>query len=333
MTSFGGHDAHVYGDETNVRQKPGPQDNWQESVVLAWWDNNVSVGGFQRIGHEPNNPEGAAVELWNNITAPNGTFHKVVNNPLRKEDCPDNGGLGGGDDTLSFEFQEGKHIWNFEEPELSGQLVHVDVGPNIDSFPKKEGIGSDLGAAHFDIPGRVTGWLKVKGQGYKIDGLSIRDHGWGPRSLPPMLSHRWLVGTCGRQFSFIAIAFHSMAAEHHIGRFGWVIRNGEVTYGEKVDMVAYVEVDGATNRGGHLKYTLTTGEVVDIECKAVPAKAFVCFKEGVCCLDRICTFTSGEHKGFMMFETSHNIQHGTRRPITWHNSVIDDGWTDTGVID
>src|SRR5208282_385707 len=36
---------------------------WQESVLLHWYDQRQGIGGWHRIGHEPNN-SGGRVALW-----------------------------------------------------------------------------------------------------------------------------------------------------------------------------------------------------------------------------------------------------------------------------
>lgn len=326
MKSTDGRELKVFGDEVHVRQTPGSHPHWQESVVLAWWDQGNSIGGFHRIGHVPNDPTGPKAALWNNITSPQGTYKNVQFQPLRKEDLLSSGGYGGGDDTCRCEFLDGEHVWTLSDADVSGRIALKDVGPNIDSWPKGDAIQGDLGAAHFDIPGRVTGWISVKGHRYEINGLGIRDHAWGPRDTSHMLSHRWVVGTCGEAFSFVWVTFHTVKAEDKFSSIGWCVRNGEVTFSKKLDVIAYVEADSATNRGGHVQATLTTGEVLDIECKAVPAKAFVSYHQDVACLDRICEFTCGEHKGFAMFETTSNMYHGTRRPTTYSGSLIDNGF-------
>lgn len=331
MKSTDGRQLKIYGDDVHRRQLPGKQSTWQESVVLAWWDETNFIGGFHRIGHVPNEKAGPKVALWNNITTPEGIYKNVQYQPLRKEDLLARGGFGGGDSTCQYEFYDGLHQWKFEDGAISGHLGINDVGPNIDSFPKGDAIQGDLGAAHFDIPGHVTGWLKVHDQEYKVNGWGVRDHAWGPRDTSGMLSHRWIVGTCGAAFSFVWISFHTLNAEDKFSSFGWCVRNNEVTYAAKLDIITYLEIDGATNRGGHVKATLTTGEVLDIECTAVPTKGFVCYHQNVACLDRICTFTCGDHKGFCMFETTTNMQHGIRRPKTYFNSIIDNGFYKTEV--
>ncbi|KAF7548893.1 hypothetical protein G7Z17_g6764 [Cylindrodendrum hubeiense] len=197
----------IRGDETKVRQSPGPTSNWQDSVVLVWWDDENKIGGFHRLGHEPNRSTGGEAIIWTNIVTPTGIFKRVQTNTLREADKLPGGGFGSGDDTCSVEYVDGDHIWTIDEPEqaITARIVHRDTGPNVDCFPKRGSMEKDFSTAHFDIPGRVTGQLTFSGRKYDIKGLSLRDHGWGNRDWgESAYSHRWLVGTAGESFSFIA---------------------------------------------------------------------------------------------------------------------------------
>ncbi|OCK77133.1 kinase-like protein [Lepidopterella palustris CBS 459.81] len=313
----------IYGDEVNVRQKPGPQANWQNSVVLVWWDDKNAVGGFHRIGHEPNLEGGGMVVLWDYVLSPKGMYKRMHHIPLRDADLLPNGGFGSGDDTCKCEISNGEHIWTIDDGDVSGRITCADTGPNVDCYPKKGQI-NDFTSHHFDIPGIVYGWLKVKGEEYKVDGLGVRDAGWGPRNWGTVYSHRWIAGTCGKSLSIIAVSWHGI--DESIAAFGWVVRNGVITYAKKVKILAYVEEDASTNHGGNVTFTLTTGEVLVVECTPVPVKAMVSYHQNVCVVDRMCTMTCGGLRGMCNFETSANIQMGSRRPTKFSNGIIDNGF-------
>lgn len=324
----GGKKLTVYGDWTHVRQTPGPQPHWQDSVVLTWWDEENEIGGFHRLGHEPNVPGGGRVALWTNLLSPDGMFKRVQDKPLRETDLLSNGGWGSGDDTCQVAFIDGEHIWTINDDDASARLAFKDCGPNIDGFPKGSTLSKEFSTAHFDIPGTVTGWMKLKGKEYKVNGLGIRDHGWGPRDWSQsIISHRWAVGTCGPLLSFFAISYHA-ASTDKIATFGWVVRGETVTYASAVDILTYMEIDSCVNRGGHVKFTLTTGEVLDVEITAVPGhKASVCYHHDIPCVDRHCTFECNGLHGFCNFESSSNVQHGKKKPGTLIDGVIGDGFT------
>ncbi|OCK79195.1 hypothetical protein K432DRAFT_405817 [Lepidopterella palustris CBS 459.81] len=99
MKSTESRDLPIYGDEVHIRQKPGKQESWQDSVVLAWWDEGNSIGCSHRIGHKPNLADGPKVALWNNLITPEGIYKNVQHRPLRDADLLASGGYGGGDET------------------------------------------------------------------------------------------------------------------------------------------------------------------------------------------------------------------------------------------
>ncbi|OCL15385.1 hypothetical protein AOQ84DRAFT_370422 [Glonium stellatum] len=323
----GGKTLKVYGDEINVRQKPGPAANWQDSVVLVWWDEENSVGGFHRLGHEPNVEGGGRVTLWTNLISPDGIFKRTQSISLRENDLLPNGGYGSGDDTCAFEFLNGEHIWTINDTDASARIIFNDHGPNIDCFPKKGAMSTEFATAHFDIPSHISGTITMKGKDYKLQGLGLRDHAWGPRDWGnTVYSHRWVCGTCGPVCSFIAVAWHSTGDK--IADFGWVVRDGQVTMAKEIDLLTYMEMDSCINRGRRVRFTLTTGEVLDVECNAVPTKGLVCYYNDIACADRICKFQcSNGYSGFANFECSSNIQFGKRRPVKLVDGVMENGFT------
>ncbi len=311
LQSIGGAALPIHGDETHVRQRPGPEAHWQDSVVLVWWDDTHRIGGFHRIGHEPNTASGPMIALWNNLITPEGVYRKTVYQPLREADRLASGGHGGGDDTCRCEYLNGEHVWTLHDGEVSAELRHSDFSPNVDCYPKQGAIGDDFAPAHFDVPGRVTGWLKVNGTEYQVQGLSVRDHGWGPRDWNSVYSHRWVAGTTGPDFGFIGVSWH--AANDSMASFGWVVRGERVTYAKKLDILTYTEIDGATNRGGRVRFELADGQTIDIECTAV-APGLISTHHDICCTDTLCRITVDGQPGFCDFESSSNMQHGKRVP-------------------
>ncbi|KAK7883464.1 hypothetical protein LTR67_011214 [Exophiala xenobiotica] len=317
MRCTGQADLPEHGEEVHYRQPPGEAQNWQDSVVLVWWDETNSVGGFHRLGHEPNAVDGGKVTSWNYLWAPEGIYKKTGYNALRDQDLLPNGGYGNGNDTCQCEFIDGEHVWTIKDPELetSACLRMVDISGNVDCFPKSAAIKS-FNTAHFDIPGRVSGWLKVRGREYQITNAhGVRDHGWGPRGWHSFYSHRWVAGTVAQ-----------CSANETMMSFGWIVRDNVITFAKNLDIVAYIEIDGATNRGGHLKWTLVTGEVLDIECTVLPIQGVVSYHNDNCVVERLCSWTSGRLKGFCDFETTSNIQKGSRTPKKFTSAIIDNGF-------
>ncbi|HKT71690.1 MAG TPA: hypothetical protein VJQ47_02270 [Steroidobacteraceae bacterium] len=321
MKTTDGRELPEYGAASHVRQTPGPQKNWQDSVVLIWWDLERQVGGWHRIGHEVNAGEGGMIALWNTVYSPDGIYKRTTYEPLRKSDLLARG-FGAGD-TCRCEYVNGEHVWTIEDGDLRARIVHRDTGPNVDCYPKSATM-ADFATGHLDIPGRVTGVLAVAGREYPINGLSVRDHGWGPRDWGSVLTHRWVAGTAGAEFSFIALSWY--APDEAMASFGWVVRNGEITYAEKLDILTYVEVDGASNRGGQVRFELTTGEILEIECTPL-TKPVASVHQVMCCIDVLCRFTCNDSiVGICDFESSSNPQQGSRRPRRLGGTIVGNGF-------
>jgi hypothetical protein len=323
MKVSGAADLPIVSDDINYYQPSGADKDWQDSVVLTWWDAKNQIGGLHRIGYEPNVDGGPKIALWTHITSPVGDYKNVVFIELREEDRLENGGFGAGD-TCKYEFINGQHVWTIKDEKISAVLRHDDFHANVECYPKNSNVSEDFANVHTDIPGAVTGELNVDGKHYEVDGLSFRDRGWGVRDWNYLLAHRWVAGSFGKDFGFLALSFY--ASDESIASFGWIVRGDTVTYAKVVDIVTHVEIDGMINRGGSVRFELTTGEVFAIDCTPAAKMAFTSYHHGVCCVDVLCEATCGDMVGFCDFESTANIQAGTRSPTTFINSNVENGF-------
>ncbi|MGQ0696626.1 MAG: DUF7065 domain-containing protein [Panacagrimonas sp.] len=324
MEIIGGGKVHVYEAIDEGPHPAGPQEMWQESVVLVWWDQAQAIGGFYRIGHELNHKDGPMIALWNNTWTPQGFFKKTAYLPLRPQDRIANG-FGSGDDSLRFEY-DGQCVWTLHDEEISATLRVEDFHPAIDCYPKKGAI-SEFAPHHAEVSGRVRGTLTAKGHTYTVNALGFRDHGWGERLWPTLLSHRWMAGVFDQDLSFCALSWHG--SDDTLVQFGWIVRDDKVIYGKDVDILVHIECDAMTVRGGALKMTLTTGEVLDVTFERL-ANSVVSFHHGIACVDTMCRIRYGDRVGIADLETSSNPQHGTRKPQKLSRGVINNGWHPVG---
>ncbi len=112
MEIVGGGSVHVYEAVDEGPHAPGPQELWQESVFLLWWDLVQGIGGFYRIGHEINHATGPMIALWSTTFSPHGHYKKTTYLPLRPEDrLPD--GFGSGEGTVRYTF-DGQCVWTMK---------------------------------------------------------------------------------------------------------------------------------------------------------------------------------------------------------------------------
>ncbi|MCY4426747.1 MAG: hypothetical protein OXC05_06920 [Halieaceae bacterium] len=321
MRIEGGGSVKEWGPEDEGPHTIGGHEFWQESVVLVWWDLDNSVGGVHRIGHEPNAKDGPQISLWNHAFSPEWIYKRAVTLPLREADRPENG-FNGGDDTCKFTYTD-HGVWTFDDEDLEGELHIADAHTPVDIYPKSGGsLSDDFAPNHMEVGGKCTGKLRIKDKTYEINGLAFRDHGWGIRKWDAIVSHRWVAGTFDDGTTLLAVSFHG--ADDQLAKFGCVLRGDTLTYTRDLDILTYMEVDGLTHRGGTVRMTLPTGEVLDMICEPLQ-KGAVSWIHGISCVDTMCKITLGDRVGICDFETTNNALRGGHRPLVAVNGIEEDG--------
>ena len=106
--------------------------------------------------------------------------------------------------------------------------------------------------------------------------------------------------------------------------FGFVITQDELIYTRNMDIVTYMENDGLTHRGGHVRMDLTNGEVIQFECEMLQ-KGSVSVHHGLSCTDIMCKMIMGERVGICDYEITENSLCGSRAPKVSINAVIENG--------
>ena len=130
----------------------------------------------------------------------------------------------------------------------SGTELHVDWNGIMEPFdihdprhsPKaaattnEQHAGSGLGAAwggHFDMTGRVTGTLTVRGKTFEVDCVERMDHSWGHRNAVTMNAQNSISAAFGEDLAFHIITILDLDAPNgadHTFAHGYVLDNGEV---------------------------------------------------------------------------------------------------------
>lgn len=324
MDVVGGGTVIEYGPEDEGRHKPQADEFWQESVVLIWWDLHSGVGGFHRIGHEPNYRDGPSISLLNNIFTPDYIYKDTATLPLREADKLANG-FGGGD-TCRFEYTD-HPIWTINASDVTATIHAHDFHTPVDIYPKKSDLARDFSPNHMEVGSKVTGEVAVKGRVYSIDGLGFRDHGWGRRDWSGIVSHRWVAMTFEDGAMALAQTFHSSTNE--LVRMGCVVRDNRLTYAKQVDIVTYLEPDGLTHRGGQVTMTLTTGEKLVFDFVPLQ-KGVVSWLHGIAAVDTCCKVTCGDKVGMADFEITNNALRGSYRPCVAINGIERNGLHSVG---
>jgi hypothetical protein len=326
MKVIGRENLTWYNDTHNLRQQPTEVERWQDSAWLNWWDEKNKVGGVFRIGHEYNNPDcdGPMVAAWAGLITPAGIYKRVVYLPLREDDKLANG-WGGGDDKLRVVVEDGVHRWIINDPEegVTATLDFADFHRPFNGFPQLGDTSADIAPAHIDVHGSIKGTMNVKGQSFQADGMGVRDHGWGHRSLGMMTSHRYSSGTFGPDFGYTTWAIHNLRGSVEI--FGWIVRDNEIIFPKDIDIVAYTEIDSVSTRGGQVRFVLATDEILEFELTA-RAPGLMNYFHNMPNNNTVCSVSHNGRTGSGMLETSMNYQRGTQAPDKMQRGVVHNGF-------
>ncbi len=312
-----------YGAEDERPHAAGPQENWQESVWLQWYDPEVGVGGLHRIGQEVN--RGTANALFCLVSDEGTRFRRVL--PLLPLRAQDRDGVIAAGDEFSMSYESGRPRLVQRQPEAEIDLVFDDFHELVNLWDLGRDRGQELmsqtAAQHYEVGGRVRGTVRIGERSLQIDGLGYRDHSWGPRDYRAWLSHRWVAGTFGPALTYSLITMHGARGE--LIRTGYVVRDGKPTVASEVDIVAYLEPDGFTHRGGRAVARLSDGDELRFDFELVDG--MVWGLHGLAGLDTICVARCGELVGQGDFEMTNNATNG-RDPITLAiGATLEDGLT------
>jgi hypothetical protein len=209
--------------------------------------------------------------------------------------------------------------------------VHVDLEmdnfyPLTDFFPPSSSMAQDFAKDHYETSGRIRGSARIDGRSFNVNGMYHRDHSWGVRKTMTLKSHRWISGTFGPDLSFGSIIWH--AADESLVKVGYLVRDGEISYASDVDALTYLEPDGLTHRGGEVRWSMPTGEV--LELRAEQMDAVVAQLHNVYYIDSICAVRfpgNPDRWGMCDFEVSNNARLGTAPIATAISATLADGIT------
>jgi hypothetical protein len=309
-------------DDDELPKPIGSDPHHQESVVLIYFDEVAGIGGFHRIGHQPNWQGGQGKMIsWAGVGTVDGQrFARNLQEPFRQEDRLDKGF--GCTSAYRLDVSNGIH-WEIDDGPYRASLFAEDYTPRMNPFPHSgEAVTDNFAPRHWESGGRVRGTVDLGDRQFQIDGLCYRDHSWGRRDWASLASHRWVAGTFGPELTFCAASWQS--SDGALASFGCVVRNGQFEQVAHTDIVAYMEIDAVTNRGGEVTLTLLDGEIITF--KADPAvPGFMSENDNVHCVDQLCTISYKGMRGFCDFETTTNPRLGSSKPLPLINEADHQG--------
>jgi hypothetical protein len=320
---IGSGQIKFFGPADEVPHVPGEHPLWQESFVLMLWDVERSVYGFFRVSQVPNRGIATA---WLNIWGP-GFMYKNTNVelPLKAGDVTQSSiSVGGGLCRYSY---EGAHHWGVNDPQAGvfAELVIRDAHQGLCFYPDADSnFVAEATGSHIEAPGHVTGLVTVAGTRYAVSGTGWRDHSWGKRNWAGIRAHRFYSANFGEAMHVACISY--VGDDGHLSKNGLVVRNGEVEFTRDFTIVAYIDEDGVSNRGGTLEVKVS-GDAFQLVFEPI-GNAAISFIERFPCVNALCRVRMGDKVGVGVSETSNNAQGGSQRPFVFPSSrgVIDSGF-------
>jgi hypothetical protein len=245
--------------------------NWQESLLLHWYDRKTGIGGFHRLGHEVNKKK---APIWSLLFSKQDRWRYIrrTDEVLGEADQFANG-FGAGA-ALRNVHEDGLSKWYIDDGALQAELRCDNLFPLVDSVPTSvHDYMKSVATDHFECAGNVTGWVSFEGRRVEVQGLGYRDHSWGARNWDNLVvAERWFTGSFGPALTYQGCV--CVLPSGSLIKFGYVVRHGEVTYVEDFDVVVYMEQDGLSHRGGALRFALPGGETIHIRCRAITGAVF-----------------------------------------------------------
>jgi hypothetical protein len=233
------------------------ESNYNESAYYNFYDRNARIGGFARMGNRPN--EGYA-EMTVCLYLPDGTVGFMFQRPEIKDNAAHNaGGLSfevrkpfehhriaytGKVCMLKDPLQMAEPAAAFKNNPYSSARLELDYYATAPGWggefrekiasgwvsPKNEGDPSaQFAKGHLEQLGHAVGRLALEGKGgaseYKIDGLGLRDHSWGPRYWQAPKYYRWLTMNFDEGLGAMATITVNRDGSEHAG--GFIARKGQ----------------------------------------------------------------------------------------------------------
>lgn len=280
----------------NLTHEPSRDPSWQESVVFAWGDADRGVHSFWRLGQEP--VGGAASSSFGVATSDGLRFrHNVSGVPMTTDDR--------GPTHMAFEDKLRVDLdtltITIAFPDCEGELQFSDYLPMFDYLKQVNESVREMGH-HIEMPGRVTGRLRIGDRDFEIDGFGHRDRSWGERDWGRVRVTRWWPCVFGPDLSLHLLTVVDETAT--VMKTGYVYRDGAMLRVRDVDCVVAIDTDGLSTRSASGRLVLEDGETLDLSF--TPDDSFVMFVRGFSAAECMGTVTLDGRVGVSHLEVCNN---------------------------
>ncbi len=199
----------------------GPESNFNESMYFNFYDPDVGVGGFTRLGNRPNEGRGEmTVCLWlpdrrvaflferpevrtNDAFDAAGLRFDVVT-PFERLDVSYDGTVVLLDNPLQMADPKAAFTQN-PTTRCRLRLEYRGLSPMFGGEPEgaSERPGEEFAKGHYEQLVAATGAVEVGDRAWSVSGFGLRDHSWGPRYWQAPWYYRWLTANFGDGFGFM----------------------------------------------------------------------------------------------------------------------------------
>lgn len=323
MKVIGNGTFHYFDEKDEGNHAAGPEELWQESVVLYFWDPKSNVYSFTRLSQAPNKGTGQMI-TWLTVWTPDHIYNYCSDKLPLKPDSVTETTLTAGDGLCRYTFLgKGRHQWTIEDDDVSLDLIMQDDHQGVGFYPETAGfLVNQTARKHIEAIGSVTGRVAVKGKAYDVAGSGWRDRSWGPRDWQGWRAHRGFITLFEDKYIY-ALTF--LGADGNLFKIANIIRNDTIEFIDDFEIVAYVGEDGVSNLGGHLDIGFD-GKRHRLTFEPV-SKGTTNMTQDFAITDTLCSVTLGDQTGVGFVETSHHAQGGTERPFIFpeSHSILDNG--------
>ncbi len=253
-------------DDVHYHAPPTGDLTWAETNFFAFYlpERNI-CGSLYVVARQPLGIALADVTIFDRVSLDRRDCLYVDSQPYlaapnRLDDYALSNGLSvrctraPGDYELHYEGMDGVGFDLAFRAVMSPYDVHdAGVDPGAARAADEGGRGAfqleSYSGGHFDITGRVTGMLALRGERFEIDCLDTMDHSWGPRGHNPNgAMGAWLHAHFGDDAMHCIFAFDPLARPTEQYQFvrGYILEGGKVL-GASAGRARATRIDGLAN--------------------------------------------------------------------------------------
>lgn len=314
-------------DDIELPHQPSDDPHWQESIVLGWADPSQQIGGFIRIGHQPN--LGLTRSCFG-VTSRNGLNYTRTAQDIALRPGDRSADAFRADDFQTATFGIRSSRWQASDAGVDLDIRVRDVHPPYD-FWDMTGMRNEtsrvMAANHLQAGGTFEGHVRIGDEPARsISGFTYRDHSWGPRYMDnpnaDMYAAWWLVGSMGEDFSFGFGGGRMRSGLDSL--FGYIAKDGEVDEAVIEDASVLMAFDGLSNRGGTVVAQSRKFGRLTFEAEGY-GNVWLEMGNKHFEMAMPCTIRCGDRVGGGLIDTILNPRNGTDRPAYIASGALENG--------